>query len=160
MGQILQIFQWLRSVASSVAGALKGLLGRRSSRPDEPPARTIPGSDDRFAFTRRDAMDDEELSNVGQGTTRIFKLDPAQSLDELMVGDMLTFRIELLDGRKPVQSWIWARAICPRPDSIRAIVFKAPGGGQVHQLKVDDVLEVPRAALAHVFRITASGAGV
>jgi hypothetical protein len=160
MGHILQIWQWLRSVASGVAGAIKGLLGRRSSKPDDASAKTIPGPDDRFAFTRRDAMGEEELSEVGQGTARIFKLDPAESIDELMVGDMLTFRIELREGRRPVQSWIWARAICPRRDSIRAVVFKAPGSGKVHQLAVDDVIEVPRDALAHAFRITASGAGV
>jgi len=75
-----------------------------------------------------------------------------------MVGDMLTFRIELLDGRKPVQTSRWARAICPRPDSIRAVVSRA-GTEHVHGLAVEDVIEVPRAALAHVFRITSSGAG-
>ena len=40
-------------------------------------------------------MDDEELSAVGQRTAKAFKLDLAESLDELMVGDMLTFRIEI-----------------------------------------------------------------
>ena len=110
-------------------------------------------------ITRADTIDAEEFTAFGEVLTRRLELQPAADHRELMIGDLLSFRVELLDGREPVRSWGLARAICPRRDVIVAKVFRVPRYEHLHGIAVDQVIHVPRAALGHLYRVTASGAG-
>jgi hypothetical protein len=131
---------------------------REQAAEPEPPSPTIPGPDGRYEFTRATTVDTEELNAMGEAIGRRCKLQPAADLGELMVGDLLTFRVELLGGREPQTSWGWGRAICPRrTGSILTKVFRVISFDHVEGLQQGKVIEVPREALTHVFRVTATG---
>jgi hypothetical protein len=137
-----------------------GLPWRKREQAAEPgpPSPTIPGPTGRFEFTRATVLDAPEWETVRNAIVQGTKVEPADDLGELMVGDMLTFRVEVMsDGRDPAHDWICARAICPRSDSVLAkIVSASPERG--HGIVEGSQIEVPREAVAHVFRITAAGA--
>ena len=159
MGILAELFASLFEVFTQLKALFTEGILRTRPKPAEASEPTIPEPGGRFAFTRAATIDAKELEVVGDVSVKRFDLELAPDTDELWVGDMLTFRVEFLDGRKPDRSWAWARAICPRADSVRVKLLRPPRCEHVHGLAANDVIEVPRAALGHVLRITASGAG-
>jgi hypothetical protein len=158
LGWLLQVVDFVKQIKALFADGLP--WRKREPAEPGPPSPTIPDPGGRFEFTRATTIEADELKDIGGAVGRGSKLQPAADLDELMVGDMLTFRVAVLDGREPLTDWGVGRAICPRADSILTKVLRTPRFGHLHGIEPGSVIEVPREALAHVFRITASGAGL
>ena len=144
----MNLFGSLVSIAKSLFAIVSAFFDKREVSPP-------PTLEHEPEYTPRGMCSDGELKRVTRVGKERFGYSPAPSNHDLVPGDLFAFQVSVPMGRELVSSWGFARAICPRGETVLGVLVEAPPGADL--LKEGARVRVPQAAIALAFRVTCAG---